>query len=1073
MDGQAAVYSGHTRLPRAIVAVPNVRGLARPQLLAALDPVRTSRIGLVIAPAGTGKTTLMAQWAGSLDFPAAWCRLEAAAAVQGRLVEWLWQALSPWLTDHGARPPSTADELALLLERRTEPLLLVVDDLHTVAGTTSETELEQFLVLAPAALRVLIGSRRMPTFNLARSEIEPPVVLTGDDLRFRTWEVERLFRNVHRAPLAPEDVAALTRYTQGWAAALQLFHLSTLGGQAADRRRAVHALAGRSRYAQDYLSAQVLAGLPIEMQDFLRRTCVFDVLTARRCDTLLGTDDSQRTLLELEHRQALTTSEDGGQTFTYHEVLRRHLETALREELGPAPTREWYQRAAQVLEEEDAVVEAVRARCRAEDWGAVQRLLGTHAERVLGAGVGTDDNSWTQMLPTWLTETDPWCCLAEARRLLADGQLSAAEDASRRAEAQFTEPLGRALCQDVRRSVATWRGAPPPPRPRWGDVLRAATRSDPLGAARRARELDDDRAVLAEGIALVLAGDRRGGRRVLRPVAEDVGSPRIALVAQLVLATVSSLGERPPHRTATFDRVQVEAERRGMPWLARLANGLAVSLGGHRARAETAAILADCESRGDRWAAVLIEASATLATLRSGRSATDALESLADRLRELDAGVLEVWIRAIHALEAATLDLPEAAATARAAEAAARTAGVPGASAFAYAALAATRPADRDELLSLARSTAISAGLDCRPWSWLPRVTSPAPGASGPGTGPEGPTADRTASPSRPRSRDGAWGATAVASDPDVGAGAVTGAPERPVGPATPPDAPPGRDRAPAAEVPAAVAAPVELTCFGAFRLVVDGDEIDLGVVRPRARATLKFLSVHAGRPVHREILADALWGDLDPDAAMHNLQVSVSSLRGALEPGVPGRKSRLIVRDGEAYTLALRPGSRCDVATFETALAAAADARRTGGTEAAVTALGTALAAYGGDLFPEEGPADWVVSFRERYRSRAAEAAAALAEIELERGRTVAAVAAAQRSTEIDEYRDDAWRILIEALRRAGEPAGAQRAMRSYARVLSALGVSDAAAVTPARGTPPPPPRPESRASPRTSRGS
>src|SRR5690606_5045507 len=245
--------------------------------------------------------------------------------------------------------------------------------------------------------------------------------------------------------------------------------------------------------------------------------------------------------------------------------------------------------------------------------------------------------------------------------------------------------------------------------------------------------------------------DRREGRRVLRPAAEDSTSPRVALVAQLVLATVSAFGERPPHRTAPFDRVQVEAERRGMPWLARLANGLAVSLGGHRARAETAAILADCEGRGDRWAAVLIEASAALATLRAGRPATAALESLANRLRELDAAVLEVWIRAIHALEAATLDLPECAATARAAEAAARSVGVPGAAAFAYAALAASQPADREELRALARSTAVATGLACRPWSWRPRVAIPAtPAANGSRPGATAASADDAPGPVAP-----------------------------------------------------------------------------------------------------------------------------------------------------------------------------------------------------------------------------------------------------------------------------------------------------------------------------------
>src|SRR5690606_4976011 len=124
---------------------------------------------------------------------------------------------------------------------------------------------------------------------------------------------------VHRTPLLPHAVASLTRHTQGWAAALQLFHLATVGHQEAERRRAVDALAEHPRFAQRYLSAQVLATLPADVQEFLVRTSVFDVLTAARCDELLEISNSQVTLRDLSDRQALTSTLDGGVTFQYHD----------------------------------------------------------------------------------------------------------------------------------------------------------------------------------------------------------------------------------------------------------------------------------------------------------------------------------------------------------------------------------------------------------------------------------------------------------------------------------------------------------------------------------------------------------------------------------------------------------------------------------------------------------------------------------------------------------------------------------------------------------------------------------
>jgi DNA-binding SARP family transcriptional activator len=175
----------------------------------------------------------------------------------------------------------------------------------------------------------------------------------------------------------------------------------------------------------------------------------------------------------------------------------------------------------------------------------------------------------------------------------------------------------------------------------------------------------------------------------------------------------------------------------------------------------------------------------------------------------------------------------------------------------------------------------------------------------------------------------------------------------------------------------------------------------------------------------------------------MHNLQVAVSSLRGLLEPGKRGRDSRLLVRDGEAYLLALGEGSDTDLHAFDRAVDDAARARLGGGgDDAAAAALRRAVALYRGDVLPEDGPAEWVIGVRDRYRLRAAEAAAALAELELRRGDAAAAAAAASRSVHIERWRDGSWRTLIEAYRRAGDVAAAERARRAYGAVLASLDV-------------------------------
>src|SRR5690625_874850 len=147
-------------LPRANTAVPPVTGLRRERLLHALDSVVEDRMGLVVGPPGTGKTTLMAQWVTTCPLPVAWCRLDTGFTGAGRLVALLHQALAPHLPADASPSPTTAEELAVALERLAGPVLLVLDDVHVLAGLHAEAALEQVLLLAPARLRVLMGSRR-------------------------------------------------------------------------------------------------------------------------------------------------------------------------------------------------------------------------------------------------------------------------------------------------------------------------------------------------------------------------------------------------------------------------------------------------------------------------------------------------------------------------------------------------------------------------------------------------------------------------------------------------------------------------------------------------------------------------------------------------------------------------------------------------------------------------------------------------------------------------------------------------------------------------------------------------
>jgi DNA-binding SARP family transcriptional activator len=245
------------------------------------------------------------------------------------------------------------------------------------------------------------------------------------------------------------------------------------------------------------------------------------------------------------------------------------------------------------------------------------------------------------------------------------------------------------------------------------------------------------------------------------------------------------------------------------------------------------------------------------------------------------------------------------------------------------------------------------------------------------------------------------------------------------------------RAAGPAADTPA----PVRIRLFGEFHLEVAGRTLDWHAVRPRAACALRLLAARPPHPVHREVLL-ALWPGLSPEHATHSLQVAVSSLRSLLAPDAPRGSFRMIQRTGQAYALVLPPGSSADVLDLDSALREAERARRDGRPQDEAEALDRAIAAYGGELLPEDGPAEWVVADRERWRLRAAAACTRLTELRLAAGDLQGTIDAARRGVGIDPFSDGMWRALIAASARTGDAAAAARARRDYAEVLSELGL-------------------------------
>ncbi len=602
----------------------------------------------------------------------------------------------------------SADDACIALDELAEPLVLCIDDLHALLATAAENELERLVEHLPAGVRILAATRRRPDINLSRLLVAGSLLELGsDDLRFRSWEVEELFRDVYGEPLPPGDLAVLARRTEGWAAGLQLFHLACRGRSPAERRRLLASLGTHFALASEYLARNVLADLEPDLSDFLLETCVLGELTGPLCDELLGTTGSQARLAALAERQVFTRAVDErGATYRYHEVLRRHLELELVERIGEVAARERFRRAGALLESRGALADAIRAQCRAEDWESVARLAAREGERLLTIGDG-----WLDLLPASLRLDDPWLLLAVARRERSAGRLDAAVTAYSEAEAAFGTPSGADLARRERQALVRFLDPLVPAGSDVAGIVRAATLRDPANAA-RTDLLDGAERECAAGLGLLLAGRLREAAVRLEDArgATDVPPMLEAVAATGLAAALLLSGRAEEGLTAASDAAEL-ADRLGQAWLARLARAVR-TIGDPGLRREAASALAASRREGDRWGCALAGLALGHALAYGANDeAVPMLEESVAAFHGLGANVLEAWARGLLALALSRTSDPEARGAAHVAERTARAAGTRAPLAYTYLALAALEPPRRAEYLALASDTADECGL--------------------------------------------------------------------------------------------------------------------------------------------------------------------------------------------------------------------------------------------------------------------------------------------------------------------------------------------------------------------------
>jgi DNA-binding SARP family transcriptional activator len=929
------------------------------------------------------------------------------------------------------------------------PAVGLVDDVHLLVGPGATQALAFLVDERPAGLDLVLAGRELPALPLSRTRLNGGLVEVGvDDLRFRTWEVDQLFRQVLGADLAPEQVAALARKTDGWAACLQLFWLAAEGRRPVERDTILAGLGTRSRLVREYLVENVLAALPPSLRDFLMRTSVFSELTVDRCAALLGSGPGTEVLQELEElerRFLLSAPLDGSAVYRCHEMLRGHLREQLERVLGHEEARTWHAKAAALLEAEGRLAEAVGAHIRAGDLGRVRALLAS-GDSVLDDGAP----DWTELLPASLQECEPWVLMARARSLADEGAFGLAADAYRRAAGLFATEEMRALAHER----STWLDAFADPfrlasfdpaLDAWPIVLRRALVHDParvlLGGRlaqgpQRVEGADgspgaaDPTTLLVGALAAWLAGDPRRCRLLLAAVPlHPAASLRVSRIAALGLGLLDRLvGAHQPG--PCLDLVDA-LERDGPSLAARLARRVAgLPLPAppvpalHRSR--PASVRAGDGPPPPLWAQALIALVDGLLELApdedprqadvAGRPAAgrepprhrsnEPFERAARCFEQLHAEALAAVAWALLAAKQVVEGVPAADAHLAKARRAARVARCGLAIAVVERAERAVAPSTRR---GAARPEAGSAEVLAVLRGFLAGWPSEVPDHH------------------RPGRRD--WDDDPSAARPRVPVEDDAGGDDRP-GSAS---AGGGLEAGPV------VAPRIAVRLHGAFSLGSREADAALGRLKPRARLVLARLALAWPDAVHREAIMDELWGEAEPTSALRALQVAVSAARHVVR-AIPGAD---VERAGEAYRLLLPEDATTDAVAVRAARPQARRLLAAGDVDGAVGLLASVLGACSGELLGDLGPEEWLDEPRRRAAEAVAVAAVELARLSIERGDPKTALWAAQQGLATDRYRDELWRLCIDAHERLGNPAAARSAAARYDAILEELGVA------------------------------
>jgi LuxR family maltose regulon positive regulatory protein len=478
----------------------------RPRLQSRIREGFRGPLTLITAPAGFGKTTLVASCIANCGLPVGWLSLDKDDNQIERFLNYLVSALRE--VDHSigsgasqllraslqTSPKTILTSLINDLDTFGEECVLVLDDYQFINSQAVHKAVTFLLEHCPKTFHLAIATRSDPPLPLTRLRARGQVIeLRGADLRFTQTEATQFLNEVMRLGLDDGSVAALEERTEGWIAGLQMASIAMQSHLAMrdqmDLREFIEGFSGTNRYILDYLLEEVLAGQPTEIQHFLLYTSILERLTAPLCKAVLEGEDLEGWKVDqssksprsshilicqqiLEHLERanlfLVPLDDVRQWYRYHHLFADLLRTQLQASLGAQGVAQLHVRASEWHAQHGSVLEAINHASMASDDERVERFIEQHYMELVSRGEQSWMRLWTDKLSKERVYHRPLLCIYEAMSHSWFGELDEADrlleeaEKSIRSEISATDARAmRGLLNYVKSRVTAMRGDMP------------------------------------------------------------------------------------------------------------------------------------------------------------------------------------------------------------------------------------------------------------------------------------------------------------------------------------------------------------------------------------------------------------------------------------------------------------------------------------------------------------------------------------------------------------------------------------------------------------------------------------